>query len=83
MILRSYTYLRDARAKGFTDDKLIGVITNKLQELTYLLTEARLSREASGNVKPPREWAWTHCHSELHDGGSASCVLKDFKTKVA
>jgi hypothetical protein len=83
MILRSYTYLRDARAKGFTDVKLIGLITNKLQDLTLQLAETRLLGNDGGKVKPPKEWACPHCHSELHEGGSTACVLKDFKTKVA
>jgi hypothetical protein len=82
MFLRSYTYMRDARAKGFTDVKLIGAITYKLQELTHLWTDVQTSAVLSAKPKA-KEWACSHCHSDLHTGGSAACVLADFKTKVA
>jgi hypothetical protein len=81
MILRSYTYLRDAKAKGITDVKLISLVTNKLQELTQLLSEARLLD--GGSPTKSKEWACSHCHSELHGGGPNACTLKDFKTKIA
>jgi hypothetical protein len=81
MILRSYTYMRDAKAKGFTDVKLISLITNKLQELTHQLSEARLHDGPA--TSKTKEWACSHCHSELHGGGPNACTLKDFKTKVA
>jgi hypothetical protein len=77
MIFRSYTYLRDAKAKGFTDIRLIGIITQKLQELT---------RGHPGSEARPikaKEWACNHCHSEIHDGGPAVCPLKDVKAKAA
>jgi hypothetical protein len=52
MILRSYTYLLDAKVKGFTDVKLIGLLVmNKLQELTHLISEAQL-HDCAGPKKP-------------------------------
>ena len=83
MILRSYTYLRDAKAKGFTDVKLIGIITTKLQTLTKQLTALKSLENEGHKSKPTKEWSCTHCHSELHTGGSNDCPLKDFKNKVA
>jgi hypothetical protein len=81
MLLRSYTYLRDAKSKGFTNVKLIGAVTHKLQEMTSLISDAQLLDRAGG--KKIKDWACTHCHSDLHEGGSNLCVLKDFKTKTA
>jgi hypothetical protein len=81
MILRSYTYLRDAKEKGFTDIKLMGALAQKLQEMTSTLTD--LAGSASLRQKPPKEWACSHCHSEIHQGGPNECPLKDLKTKVS
>jgi hypothetical protein len=39
MILRLYTYPRDAKAKGFTDIRLVGQVTQKLQDMTRQLTD--------------------------------------------
>jgi hypothetical protein len=39
MLLRSYTYLRDAKDKGFTDIRLMGALTQKLQELMTSLQD--------------------------------------------
>jgi beta-glucosidase-like glycosyl hydrolase len=82
MLLRSYTYLRDAKAKGFTDIRLIGQVTQKLQDMTKHFTELQTVIERPTS-KTPREWACAHCHSELHTGGMAACPLSDFKAKVA
>jgi hypothetical protein len=60
------------------DVKLMGVITHKLQKLTQLLTETQLS--ASTSKVKQKEWDCNpHCHSELHEGGLASCVLTNFR----
>jgi hypothetical protein len=48
MLLRSYTYLRDAKSKGFTDVKLIGTVTNKLQEMTSLISDPQLLERVGG-----------------------------------
>jgi hypothetical protein len=78
MILQTYAYLRDSRAKGFQDIKLLGALTQKLQEAAF--------RNLLAPVKPPtapKEWNCIHCHSDLHTGGIKECPLKDFKVKVA
>jgi hypothetical protein len=78
MILQTYTYLRDAKAKGFQDIKLLGAITQKLQDVAFknLAVTPR-------PPKAPKEWHCTHCHSDLHEGGMKDCSLKEFKAKVA
>jgi hypothetical protein len=80
MVLRSYTYLRDAKAKAFNYIRLVGEITQKLQEMTHQLSEHHMEKPTA---KPPKEWACAHCHSELHTGGMATCPLTDFKAKTA
>jgi hypothetical protein len=81
MILRSYTYLSDAKAKGFTDIKLIGAITQKLQELTRgRLDQGGDGGPSKGKVK---DWACNHCHCEIHEGGPTACPLKEIKAKAA
>jgi hypothetical protein len=82
MILRSYTYLRDARAKGFTDIRLVGQVTQKLQDMTRQLTDLQSHIERP-SLRASKEWSCAHCHSELHTGGMAACPLNDFKAKVA
>jgi hypothetical protein len=82
MILRSYTYLRDAKAKGFTDIRLVGQVTQKLQDMTRQLTDLQSNIERPP-PRPSKEWSCAHCHSELHTGGMAACPLNDFKAKVA
>jgi hypothetical protein len=81
MILRSYTYLRDAKVKGFTDIKLVGEVTMKLHDLAQAMIE-HPATNLSVQKKQPKEWACQHCHSDLHTGGPAKCPLKDFSTKV-
>jgi hypothetical protein len=80
VILRSYTYLRDAKAKRFNDIRLVAEITQKLQDLTRHLTELNVEKPAA---KLPKEWACAHCHSELHTGGMAACPMIGFKAKTA
>jgi hypothetical protein len=80
MILRSYAYLRDAQSKGFTDIKLVRLMTQKLQDMTRLLTEQNSIARQPKSIK---EWSCAHCHSELHSGGMAACPLTDFKAKIA
>jgi hypothetical protein len=82
MFLRSYTYLCDAKPKGFTDIRLVGQLTQKLQDVTRLLTDLQTPAERP-QPKPSKEWSCAHCHSELHIGGMAACTLTDFKAKVA
>jgi hypothetical protein len=84
MILRSYTYLLDAKAKGFTDIRLVGQVTQKLQNMTRQLTDIQSHMDSSA-PKPSKEWACAHCHDSelLHTGGMAACPLTDFKAKVA
>jgi hypothetical protein len=77
-LLRAYTYLRDAKRDGFTDMKLMGTITQKLQEITRTLHD----QGGSARLKL-KDWACTHCHSEIHEGGEGSCPLKELKAKPA
>jgi hypothetical protein len=60
MIIRSYTYLRDAKAKGFTDIRLIGQVTQKLQDLTRQLTDLQSYADCP-SPKPSKEWSCAHC----------------------
>jgi hypothetical protein len=80
MILRSYTYLWDAHAKGYMDIKLVGIVTQKLQDMTRAVMEMPATAQ---ELKPPKDSACNHCHSELHKGGMAACPLVDFKAKIA
>jgi hypothetical protein len=78
LILRAYTYLRDAKKDDFTNMKLVGAITLKLQELTRSLTDQGSADMSHNKVK---DWACTHCHSEIHEGGAGACPLKDVTAK--
>jgi hypothetical protein len=80
MILRTYTYLRDAHAKGYINIKLVGIVTQKLQDMTQTLAD---QQALLADQKPPKDWACNHCHSELHEGGMVTCPLTDFKAKIA
>jgi hypothetical protein len=76
--------LRDAKAKakGFNDIKLVGQVTQKLQDMTRFLTEFHTNSDRPPS-KSTKEWACAHCHSEIHSGGMAACPLTNLKAKVA
>jgi hypothetical protein len=77
MLYRNYTFLRDARASGFQSLKLLGKLTDNLEEQIFA------AHDSETKAKEPKKWSCTHCHGSFHEGGSAKCVLKDDSTKVA
>ena len=75
MVLQTYTYLRDAKSKGFLDIKLLGALTIKWHSLAL-----QFRAPSSG---PPKAWDCAHCQSTLHEGGYRKCPAKDLKIKPA
>jgi hypothetical protein len=51
---RTYTYLRDAHSKGYVDIKLVGIVTQKLQDMTRTLADLQA---LPLDPKPPKAWA--------------------------
>jgi hypothetical protein len=81
MVLKTYTYLRDAKSKGFLDIKLLGALTIKWQSLA-LQSRANSSGVLTGAT--PKPWDWSHCQSNgLHEGGAKKCPAKDLWNKPA
>jgi hypothetical protein len=74
LIVRNYISLRDWRAKGWQDLKLFGQLTKSLHDTAAPLAP----RTGAAKV-----WACSHCHSEMHTGGSTNCPLKDIRTRIA
>jgi hypothetical protein len=75
LVVRNFISLRDWRAKGWQDLKLIGLLTKLLHDIALPTTVAK-----AGTSKV---WSCSHCYSELHAGGATNCPLKEIKTKVA
>jgi hypothetical protein len=78
MFYHNYTYLRDGQATGFQDIKLMSKRTDTLMTEVY-----GPSKGAASKTLEATKWSCTHCHGELHDGGSSRCDLKDIETKKA
>jgi hypothetical protein len=78
LVLQSYIYLRDGRAKGYQDIKLLSALTTQLQRLSFSGSHTKTS-----TTKPTAQWSCAHCHSDVHEGGRGACPMKDLKPKVA
>jgi hypothetical protein len=78
LVLQSYIYLRDGRAKGYQDIKLLAALTTQLQRLSFSGSHTKTS-----TTKPTAQWSCAHCHSDVHEGGRGACPMKDLKPKVA
>jgi hypothetical protein len=78
MITQNYTYLRDAAAKGFVDLRLVGKITQKLQELLYTNLD-------TSKIKGKTLFDCVHCHQNdsFHEGGQDNCPLHSIRAKRA
>jgi hypothetical protein len=81
MLYKNYTYLRDGQSSGFQDIKLMSHLTERLMARVY--GNFPLGGNANKNPSETKKWSCTYCHGEFHDGGSAKCDLKDYKTKKA
>jgi hypothetical protein len=73
MWLRTYVILRDARAKGYVDVKLLGqLMTRPAHTVTKLPTTAS------------QKWDCAHCHTKgLHEGGQKTCPAQDLQASIA
>jgi hypothetical protein len=81
MVLQTYTYLRDAKSKGFLDIKLLGALTIKWQSLA-LQPRTGISGVLTGAT--PKPWDCSHCQSSsLHEGGTKKCPAKELRNKPA
>jgi hypothetical protein len=82
MILQTYTYLRDAKAKSFVDIKLLGALALKWHGHSNSSPP-----KTPSNAKPPPatpQWTCSHCHTmDLHDGGACKCPARDLNTSKA
>lgn len=81
MILQTYTYLQDAKAKGFLNIKLLGALTIQWQSIALKSMMAGLQIQAGTHPKP---WDCPHCQSSgVHKGGAKKCPAKELKNKPA
>jgi hypothetical protein len=81
MVLQTYTYLRDAKSKGFLDIKLLGALTIKWQSLA-LHPRAESSSTPTGPTL--KLWDCSHCQSSsLDEGGAKKCPAKELRNKPA
>jgi hypothetical protein len=80
MILQNYTYLRDAKAKNFTDMKLLGALSLKWHSMAMAAAPAAPPKIPVPGKPPPTPPLWTcaHCHTvDLHEGGARKCLARD------
>jgi hypothetical protein len=82
MIWQHYTFLRDARAKGWQDLKLIGILTKHLFN-TPGISSAMKPSNTKVTTSGAKEWKCSHCHTDLHEGGAKKCPARDLTTKKA
>jgi hypothetical protein len=78
LVLQSYIYLRDGRAKGYQDNKLLAALTTQLQRLSFSGSPTK-----TFTTKTNAQWSCAHCHSDVHEDGRGACPMKDLKPKVA
>jgi hypothetical protein len=74
MWLQTYVALRDARAKGFIDVKLLGQI----------LTRPAIAIPPAKVTAANQKWDCSHCHTkDMHEGGSKKCPAHELSASTA